>query len=765
MQSHDLASTLPPNAMRNLAVRFQEMQQPEAARTVENPSEIVKPFLSKVMANAISHLDDDPLNRSSLSMLSMSFSDQSSLPASPQVSRLPLPISPGGKSQASQFTEGESPSEIMAQEAALEAMKDASEKAKMEELKRQAQAEQARAQEAIRRAQQEQAAVQEALRQVELEKAAAEEARRKTEALAVQALLGHAQTLPQDKAQIQEGPDLQQMHQALAAAAMQNAPRLARSAGAEVEVDLPEGLKAGDIFHVLFEGEEYELEVPEGLKPGQTMRVKLKDSDDEEEDALIRIELVVPPDFAPGDGLIVQHDGKEYEVVLPDDVKAGERVKVTLEKEVKNKMVETFNSDLSMSMGGVSATSSKDPFIAALKGPLQPVLEDAQPESSAALGPPTATLGPATLGPANLGPASLGPAGLGPAGVGPASLGPAGWNPASLGPAGRAGLGPVQLGPVSLGPGPAGLGPATLGVPGLGPGYPHFATMGGRPDSLNPNQLSQRLGYPGFASLPPALAQQLGSLRGRGVTNQVSSVKQNMTPDGCILWEVQLSKTGPGDRFGFAHFSGYGEFLRARGLLEAGEATPNATPVHTPGRHAEGGSTPSRRAPRVLVVREIAPEGLLTMWNRAHPGHEVLAYDRIYAVNGKTRIEEMQQELRKNQSVALRFVRYPQMFAVELRADAAGPKPIGLRIERTSGPAAELRIEEVLSDGAMEQFNLAQIRLGRFHLVVLPGMFIRRANQVQGDAASMEDIVTGATPATLFIRRGDQMIRRAKPGM
>lgn len=65
----------------------------------------------------------------------------------------------------------------------------------------------------------------------------------------------------------------------------------------------------------------------------------------------------------------------------------------------------------------------------------------------------------------------------------------------------------------------------------------------------------------------------------------------------------------------------------------------------------------------------------------------------------------------------------------------------------------------------MEQFNLAQIRLGRFHLVVLPGMFIRRANQVQGDAASMEDIVTGATPATLFIRRGDQMIRRAKPGM
>eukprot|EP00435_Cladocopium_sp_Y103_P035212 s2849_g9.t1 len=586
--SHDLASTLPPNAMRNLAVRFQEQQAEQAARTVENPAEIVKPFLSKVMANAISHLDDDPLNRSNLSMLSMSFSDQSSLPASPQVSRLPLPISPGGKSQASCITEGESPSDIMAQEAAVEAMKDASEKAKMEELKRQA--EQARAQEAIRRAQQEQAAVQEAMRRVELEKAAAEEARRQTEALAVQALLGHAQTLPQDKAQIQEGPDFLQMHQALAAAAMQNAPRLARSAGAEVEVDLPEGLKAGDIFHVLFEGEEYELEVPEGLKPGQTMRVKLKDSDDEEEeeeeDRLIRIELIVPPDFAPGDGLVVEHDGKEYEVVLPEDVQPGERVKVSLEKEkeVKNKMVETFTSDLSMSMGGISATSSNDPFISALKGPLQPVLEDAQPQSNVALGPPTATLGPASLGPAGLGPASLGPAGLG-----PASLGPAGWNP-NLGRVGPAGLGPASLGPAGLGPaslGPAGLGPATLGVPGLGPAHSHFATMGARPDLLNPNQLSQRsLGYPGFASLPSALAQQLGSLRGRGVTNQASQVKQNMTPDGCILWEVQLSKTGQGDRFGFAHFSGYGEFLRARGQLEAGEETPNATPVHTPGRRA-----------------------------------------------------------------------------------------------------------------------------------------------------------------------------------
>ena len=36
-------------------------------------------------------------------------------------------------------------------------------------------------------------------------------------------------------------------------------------------------------------------EVPEGLKPGQTMRVKLKDSDDEEEDRRSTVGPMVGP--------------------------------------------------------------------------------------------------------------------------------------------------------------------------------------------------------------------------------------------------------------------------------------------------------------------------------------------------------------------------------------------------------------------------------------------------------------------------------------
>eukprot|EP00913_Durusdinium_trenchii_P008479 g7962.t1 len=74
--------------------------------------------------------------------------------------------------------------------------------------------------------------------------------------------------------------------------------------------------------------------------------------------------------------------------------------------------------------------------------------------------------------------------------------------------------------------------------------------MGGRPD------LQRQLGYPGYpsmsSSLPPALAQQLGSLRGRGLpqASQASQRLSTMTPDGCVLWEVQLTKSAPGDRRG-----------------------------------------------------------------------------------------------------------------------------------------------------------------------------------------------------------------------
>ena len=52
-------------------------------------------------------------------------------------------------------------------------------------------------------------------------------------------------------------------------------------------------------------------------------------------------------------------------------------------------------------------------------------------------------------------------------------------------------------------------------------------------------------GYPVANTLPSALGQQLGSLRGRGQVGHPQAVgswwqvvKTTMTPDGCVLWEA-----------------------------------------------------------------------------------------------------------------------------------------------------------------------------------------------------------------------------------
>eukprot|EP00434_Breviolum_minutum_P020576 symbB.v1.2.018142.t1/scaffold1418.1/size119810/2 len=171
-------------------------------------------------------------------------------------------------------------------------------------------------------------------------------------------LVGHAQN---------HEDGIQLMHQALAAASMQSV------AEAEVEVDVPEGLKTADTFNVLFEGGEYELEVPKGMKPGQTMRVKLKD--DEEDESLLRVELDVPADFQTGDAILVERDGEEFEVMLPEDVKPGEQVSVTLE-EVKPRTTESFNNSEGLSV------ASNDPFTA-VGGPLQPVQEESMQQTFA----------------------------------------------------------------------------------------------------------------------------------------------------------------------------------------------------------------------------------------------------------------------------------------------------------------------------------------------------------------------------------------------
>jgi len=247
-------------------------------------------------------------------------------------------------------------------------------------------------------------------------------------------------------------------------------------------------------------------------------------------------------------------------------------------------------------------------------------------------------------------------------------------------------------------------------------------------------------------------------------TGLIQSSQGVHLPDGCTIWEVRLTKALANDRFGFAHFSGAGDFLRARGELANGEATPNMTPVNTPGRAPSSNFSGSPaggfvRAPQVLVVREIAPQFLLAAWNQANPEKEVMTGDRIFAVNGATLVEDMQQELRGKATITLKMMRYPQVFPVELKA-GNGPAVVGISAERLANRSApELRITEVSPHGALEAYNQLQIRLQRFHLVVTPGMFVRKANNAKGDPDLLEQAIRSPTPMMLYIRRGDQAMK------
>ncbi|CAE8624426.1 unnamed protein product [Polarella glacialis] len=194
--------------------------------------------------------------------------------------------------------------------------------------------------------------------------------------------------------------------------------------------------------------------------------------------------------------------------------------------------------------------------------------------------------------------------------------------------------------------------------------------------------------------------------------------------DGCLVWEVTLEKMCAEDRFGFAHFDGHAEGLRARGLLASTSSSSSSSSSST---------LVKNQAAEVLTIREIAASGLLAAWNQMHLGSEVRSNDRICEINGRSTVEQMQHELRTAMVCVTKVTRWPQLFALELRSATHPPtSQLGLRFERMPQDN-ELRITEVSPDGLLEAYNKAQAQVGRFHMVVTAGMCIRRANNANGD--------------------------------
>ena len=91
-------------------------------------------------------------------------------------------------------------------------------------------------------------------------------------------------------------------------------------------------------------------------------------------------------------------------------------------------------------------------------------------------------------------------------------------------------------------------GAMTMGAGSLGANGRRGAGFGAGPVNRLFAPRGPQAGYPAANTLPSALGQQLGSLRGRGQVWDLQAmgswrqvVKTTMTPDGCVLWEAGCS--------------------------------------------------------------------------------------------------------------------------------------------------------------------------------------------------------------------------------
>jgi len=210
--------------------------------------------------------------------------------------------------------------------------------------------------------------------------------------------------------------------------------------------------------------------------------------------------------------------------------------------------------------------------------------------------------------------------------------------------------------------------------------------------------------------------------------------------DGCLIWEVVLKKESLEDKFGFLQANGKQEFQkRSEGMR--GEA---AEPY---------------QGPEVLLVRKIHEGGLLDRWNNRHPEAAVVPQDRITMVNEETTVEGMQRMIRSPR-IVMKMMRYPEEFEVPLRKDG---NRLGFRFEKPHG-SADLRITEVVPEGALRIYNEAQIALGRWAFVVLPEMRLTGANNVTNNDENIGEYLKSSArdpeinEVTLHMRRAEQRL-------
>eukprot|EP00933_Yihiella_yeosuensis_P024053 TRINITY_DN18659_c0_g1_i1.p1 TRINITY_DN18659_c0_g1~~TRINITY_DN18659_c0_g1_i1.p1 ORF type:complete len:996 (-),score=218.28 TRINITY_DN18659_c0_g1_i1:411-3314(-) len=265
------------------------------------------------------------------------------------------------------------------------------------------------------------------------------------------------------------------------------------------------------------------------------------------------------------------------------------------------------------------------------------------------------------------------------------------------------------------------------------------------PSSLDPakvqdwTEVRSSTGEQGFVPTGYLIALGAG-----GSSSSVSSAwvpQMAVLKNDCAFWEVKLEKQRAEDRLGFTHISGFRWVQELKGNARTGAADGHGSLAD---------------APQVLIVLDIAPSpDLLGAWNLANNGSQVKPYDRICEVNGKTTIDEMQEQLTRSSTWVLKFQRYPPTLTVKLQ-----PNPrftnFGIHFDMQDA-SNELLITEVESGSPMAEWNESQMRSGALHMLAMPSeVQILKANGAEGSCEQLKQVLSSGVPVELTLRRKER---------
>jgi len=209
---------------------------------------------------------------------------------------------------------------------------------------------------------------------------------------------------------------------------------------------------------------------------------------------------------------------------------------------------------------------------------------------------------------------------------------------------------------------------------------------------------------------------------------------------GAKVWEVELTKKdGQKQKFGFSHSNAKTDFFKEY--------------VKSHG-NAEGAASiaPLPDGPEALIVKKVGEQGLLEEWNFIHEDAQVTTGIRVFQVNDKVTIQDMQKELRKP-SVKMKVMQYPENFTIDIEK-RPGARKLGFKFEKPANDKLrELKITEVTKDGLLDEANRRRMAEGHHHLCALSGMRIEAANDVSGDGTQIAEELRRCDKVTLKIRR------------